>query len=240
MSKSRVSETAGEGYILAIPESCLSITTPHKTPSFPGGRHHHHHHHNHHHHHFHSAISPSIPLQESIGEGGSEFMAEDVLLRLGVDIGGTNTDAVILKGDQVVGWYKAATTDPVTDGLNEAIQGVIHKAQEDHGVKLKDIKLSMLGTTQFVNAVVQGEGLARVAVIRLCLPASWALPPFCDMPQDLVGCLGGGAHRLVHGECMYPPCSIDDLVAKHIETCHHWYRHHHHHHHHNSFMVMMS
>jgi N-methylhydantoinase A/oxoprolinase/acetone carboxylase beta subunit len=43
----------------------------------------------------------------------------------------------------------------------------------------------IIGTTHFVNAVVQRRDLARVAAVRIGLPASASLPPFCDWPADL-------------------------------------------------------
>src|SRR5205814_1397972 len=43
----------------------------------------------------------------------------------------------------------------------------------------------VIGTTHFVNAVVQRRDLARVAAVRIGLPASASLPPFCDWPADL-------------------------------------------------------
>ena len=50
----------------------------------------------------------------------------------------------------------------------------------------------MIGTTHFINAVVQRRHLMQVAAIRIGMPASASLPPFCDWPRDL-------AER-VHGE----------------------------------------
>ena len=54
----------------------------------------------------------------------------------------------------------------------------------------------MLGTTHFVNACVQRRGLAPVCAIRLCGPATQALPPFCDMPEALCDDVKGQAHLL--------------------------------------------
>src|SRR5207249_7519168 len=50
----------------------------------------------------------------------------------------------------------------------------------------------MIGTTHFTNAVVQRRGLTRIAAVRIGLPASASLPPFCDWPEDLA--------QLVRGE----------------------------------------
>src|SRR3569833_440516 len=49
----------------------------------------------------------------------------------------------------------------------------------------------MIGTTHFINALVEARRLAPTAAIRLGLPAPAALPPFTDWPQHLVGALQG-------------------------------------------------
>ncbi|KAL4447891.1 hypothetical protein ABPG75_005110 [Micractinium tetrahymenae] len=109
-------------------------------------------------------------------------------LRIGVDCGGTSTDAVVLdERDRVLGWAKATTTEDVLEGVVAAVQGALRQAGKEPG----DIAAVMLGTTQFVNAAVQLRGLARVAVVRLCGPATHALPPCCDMPPSLRAAVGG-------------------------------------------------
>ncbi|MZG19434.1 hydantoinase/oxoprolinase family protein, partial [Streptomyces sp. SID5914] len=43
------------------------------------------------------------------------------MLRLGIDVGGTNTDAVLIDGDRVLGAVKASTTADVTGGIVTAL-----------------------------------------------------------------------------------------------------------------------
>ena len=43
-------------------------------------------------------------------------------LRIGVDVGGTNTDAVAMAGNEVMGWAKATTTPEVTEGIVTAVR----------------------------------------------------------------------------------------------------------------------
>ena len=57
----------------------------------------------------------------------------------------------------------------------------------------------MIGTTHFVNAVVQRRDLARVAAMRIGLPASASLPPFCDWPDDLAALVRGEVFMLEGG-----------------------------------------
>ncbi len=57
----------------------------------------------------------------------------------------------------------------------------------------------VIGTTHFVNAVVQRQGLARVAAVRIGLPAAASLPPFCDWPEDLAALVRGAVFMLEGG-----------------------------------------
>ena len=108
---------------------------------------------------------------------------------IGVDVGGTNTDAVILQDKRVVAWCKRATSEDRTSGIIAAIRTTLEQARSNTGVDgvAESVARVSIGTTHFVNAVVERarEKLARVAVIRLCGPSSRALPPFSDFPSDL-------------------------------------------------------
>ena len=47
----------------------------------------------------------------------------------------------------------------------------------------------MVGTTHFVNAVIQRKHLSKVAAIRIGAPATRTLLPMCDWPHDLTACV---------------------------------------------------
>src|SRR3954454_13796845 len=102
-------------------------------------------------------------------------------LRIGIDVGGTNTDAVLIEAASVVHAVKTPTTPDITAGIETALVAVLRRPEITHGA----IDGVVIGTTHFVNAVVQRRGLARVAAVRIGLPASASLPPFCDWPADL-------------------------------------------------------
>ena len=87
-------------------------------------------------------------------------------MRLGVDVGGTNTDAVLMNGSDVLATVKTATTADITSGVVSSINGILVETGIDTG----QIEAVMVGTTQFVNAFVQRKGLEQVAVIRVALP----------------------------------------------------------------------
>ncbi len=115
-------------------------------------------------------------------------------MRIGIDVGGTNTDAVLMDGRQVLGWHKTPTTADVGSGIVAALRHVL----EAGDVQPSQIQAVMIGTTHFTNAVVERRRLLEVGVVRLGLPATTALMPFADWPPDLETTLGG--HRwLLHG-----------------------------------------
>ncbi len=102
--------------------------------------------------------------------------------RLGIDVGGTNTDAVILDAsDQVVAKTKAPTTPDVTSGIVNALQAVLAAS----GLPSAAIRYAMLGTTHCTNAIVTRQGLSSVGVIRLGAPATLAVEPLLTWPSDL-------------------------------------------------------
>ncbi|MGH7390380.1 MAG: hydantoinase/oxoprolinase N-terminal domain-containing protein [Candidatus Rokuibacteriota bacterium] len=106
--------------------------------------------------------------------------------RVGIDVGGTNTDAVLLDGDTVVHAVKTPTTADVTSGITTALRDLL-AAVGPTG----PIDAVMIGTTHFTNAVVQRRDLTRVAAVRIGLPASASLPPFVDWPEDLAALVRG-------------------------------------------------
>ena len=115
-------------------------------------------------------------------------------MRIGIDVGGTNTDAVVMDGAKVVGWFKTPTTPDASHGIITALTKLLEQTQ----VPKQKISAVMIGTTHFTNAVVERRRLLEVAAIRLALPATETLPPMVDWPQDLSRVLGNHIY-LVHG-----------------------------------------
>lgn len=101
-------------------------------------------------------------------------------IRIGIDVGGTNTDGVLLDGRNVLAKTKSPTTSDITEGIRSTLTQLI----DDAGTRATDIAAVMIGTTHFTNAFVHGEGLCSVAVVRLCLPATQAVLPLIDWPED--------------------------------------------------------
>jgi N-methylhydantoinase A/oxoprolinase/acetone carboxylase beta subunit len=116
-------------------------------------------------------------------------------LRIGIDVGGTNTDAVIMEGMAVLGACKQPTTHDVSSGIIAVLEDVLGQT----GVPTERIGAVMLGTTHFTNAVVERQRLMPVAAIRLALPATEGLPPMLDWPDDLRAAIGDHAYMVAGG-----------------------------------------
>ncbi|MDT7622525.1 MAG: hypothetical protein QOC67_6257 [Pseudonocardiales bacterium] len=119
-------------------------------------------------------------------------------MRIGIDVGGTNTDAVLMdsgaQSDRVLAAVKAATTADVTSGIVAALDGL----QAQHAFDPAGVHAVMIGTTHFINALVEARRLAPTAALRLGLPATASLPPMVDWPARLVEAIAGRAY-LAHG-----------------------------------------
>lgn len=107
-------------------------------------------------------------------------------MRIGVDVGGTNTDAVLINHDQVLAFTKSPTTGDVSSGIQDAIRNVLQQS----GTLPRDIRSVMIGTTHFTNAFIERKGLLEVGVLRLALPAARGIPPLTDWPAEFRNTIG--------------------------------------------------
>ena len=105
---------------------------------------------------------------------------------IGVDVGGTNTDAVLMDGARLAGAAKSPTTADVTSGIVAAVTELL--SQNPPGAQVDAV---MVGTTHFTNALLERRNLSPTAVIRLALPATQLLPPLVDWPGELKDAIGG-------------------------------------------------
>ena len=97
----------------------------------------------------------------------------------------------------VLAQFKAPTTPDVSTGIENAVRQVLALA----AVPPADVASVSIGTTAFINAVLEADArrLAKVAVIRLCGAYTRQCPPFIDFPKRLrqlteghVGFVDGG------------------------------------------------
>lgn len=136
------------------------------------------------------------------------------MLRVGIDVGGTHTDAVLLDGDEVISWTKVLTSQDVQSGVMDSLEQVL---QDRPGTKAS-IAAVMLGTTQFTNAVVQRSDLTEVAAIRIGLPSGQGLPPKSGWPEDISRALGNSIY-MMRGGYLYdgsPLAPMDETEIDHV------------------------
>ncbi len=117
------------------------------------------------------------------------------MYRVGIDVGGTNTDAVVLEDKRVLAGVKASTTEDVTSGVIAALEKVIDASGIDRAL----ISAVMIGTTHFTNAVIERRHMEQVAAIRLGLPSGAGLPPMVDWPDDLRTIVGNHGYQVKGG-----------------------------------------
>src|SRR5215813_10256045 len=94
----------------------------------------------------------------------------------GIDVGGTNTDAVLVVSGKIIERVKVPTTPEVRDGILNALSRIRAAYQ---------IERVHIGTTAFTNALVERRNLEAAAAIRVGAPVSESLPPMVDWPDDL-------------------------------------------------------
>lgn len=131
--------------------------------------------------------------------------------RIGIDVGGTHTDAVLVDGSRVVGAVKTPTTADVLGGVQTALAQILSTTACDPA----RITAVVIGTTHFTNAVIERRHLQAVGALRIGLPASASLPPFTAWPEDLLAMVRGQSY-MVEGGHEYDGRPIAPLDIKAI------------------------
>ena len=134
-------------------------------------------------------------------------------MRIGIDVGGTHTDAVILDGDKVIAATKALTTADVVSGISTALDEILSMG----GVSDHQIETVMIGTTQFTNAVIERRSLTQMAAVRIGLPSGKGMPPMIDWPEDMKRTLNAQVHML-HGGYLYDGHFLSELRDDEIKA----------------------
>ncbi|PNP82952.1 hypothetical protein FNYG_03274 [Fusarium nygamai] len=142
-------------------------------------------------------------------------------LRIGIDVGGTNTDGVLIDpllssghDHGIIAWHKEPTTANPSVGINNALTTMLGSCS----IRPHEVASVTIGTTQFINAVVERDAarLSRVAVIRLCGPFSKHNLPCVDWPDDMRELILGH-HALLHGGLEVDGRLISDIDQDEIK-----------------------
>jgi len=126
-------------------------------------------------------------------------------LRLGIDTGGTYTDAVIVDADtqSVIAKSKSLTT---RHNLIEGVAASIGKTLGDR--RPEDVNLVCLSTTLATNAIVEGHG-ARAALVLMGYRQSQL---FDEATRDMPVIMVDGAHDAAGHEVS--PLDVDAVVRQ--------------------------
>ncbi|MCI9486754.1 MAG: hydantoinase/oxoprolinase family protein [Lachnospiraceae bacterium] len=104
------------------------------------------------------------------------------MYKLGIDVGGTNTDAVLIDEElNVAAEVKFPTSEDIYGGILGAVRAVLGES----GVDRSQIRQAMLGTTQCTNAIVERKNLAPVGILRIGAPATLGIRPMADWAEDI-------------------------------------------------------
>jgi N-methylhydantoinase A/oxoprolinase/acetone carboxylase beta subunit len=102
-------------------------------------------------------------------------------MRLGIDVGGTNTDVVLMsENGQLLAAAKQLTTEDILTGMSVAISSVLSESR----ILPDQVKGVFIGTTHVLNAMYSKKELARTALIRLT-KQKMTLKPALDWPASL-------------------------------------------------------
>lgn len=89
-------------------------------------------------------------------------------VRIGIDVGGTFTDAVAINDEtyELIGSVKLPTTHDAKEGVAAGIIHVLSKIMEEYDIKAEDVVFIAHGTTQATNALLEGD-VAKVGILAL-------------------------------------------------------------------------
>lgn len=89
-------------------------------------------------------------------------------VRIGIDVGGTFTDAVAINDDtyELIGSVKTPTTHNAPEGVAAGIIMVIKNVMKEYNILPEDVVFIAHGTTQATNALLEGD-VAKVGVLTL-------------------------------------------------------------------------
>ncbi|WP_260612468.1 hydantoinase/oxoprolinase family protein [Paenibacillus popilliae] len=89
-------------------------------------------------------------------------------VRVGIDVGGTFTDAALIDNEtfEVIEKMKIPTTHHDPDGVAKGIVQILNRILDSRGIQPEDVTFIAHGTTQATNALLEGD-VARIGIIGM-------------------------------------------------------------------------
>ena len=89
-------------------------------------------------------------------------------VRIGIDVGGTFTDAVVIDNEthEILAKAKVPTTHRAEKGVAAGIILAIHKVLKENQIDPADVVFIAHGTTQATNALLEGD-VAKVGIVGM-------------------------------------------------------------------------
>lgn len=138
--------------------------------------------------------------------------------KIGIDVGGTNTDIVLVDSElSITAYAKVITSQDVNHSIREGIKQII----KDSSINTEDISGIFLGTTQATNAIHQYNQLYRVGILRIAGHHPQSVPSCYSWPEELKKALYAGTETVdggfeCHGDVITPinPEQIRSAIEK--------------------------
>ncbi|MGE5151797.1 MAG: hydantoinase/oxoprolinase family protein, partial [Rhodospirillaceae bacterium] len=138
-------------------------------------------------------------------------MDERRAYRIGIDVGGTFTKAVLVDDDshEIVGRYSTLTTHDDARGVAAGVVEVFRRVLEGSKVAPEDVVFLAHSTTQATNALLEGD-VAPVGIVAI------ASGPAAELAARQSR-IEGSAHRFLHGEALTAETAMEAVRALQAE-----------------------
>lgn len=136
------------------------------------------------------------------------------MLRLGIVVGETGTDCVLIDADFTM---LGAVRQPATPDVMSGIEAVLEQILTQTAIDPAQITAVMLGTSHCFTALLEGKQLAKVGVIRMGQAKS-TVPPLCEAPEWLRETVGLRYLQVAGGHEMDGSISGNEPSRREIEA----------------------
>ena len=136
-------------------------------------------------------------------------------VRIGIDVGGTFTDAVAINNEtfELIGVVKTPTTHNSAQGVAEGIVRALQKIMEDCSISPEDVVFIAHGTTQATNALLEGD-VASVGIVTL----GSGLQGVKSKSDTNIGSIELAAGKFLVSQNVYTDTSEADKLKSNIEN----------------------